>query len=260
MLMDVRNYLRRIGIDELVEPNGASLARLQRQHLQTVPFENLDIQRGAKVVLDLEFLYDKIVTRARGGFCYELNGLFAWLLTQLGYDVARVSARAYNTDKGGFGPEFDHMALLVNDATTYLVDVGFGDSVRTPMALPDGEARDVSGGYRIRAPLNAPGRYVLERHDSGRRTPRFSFSTQARRLTEFEGMCHYHQTSADSHFTQRLICTMAMETGRISLSKESLTITTKGVKRKLACASDEERQRLLRECFGIRAEEVVGLT
>jgi len=95
--------------------------------MRTVPFENLDIHLKRPIVLEDNALFDKIVTRKRGGFCYELNGLFAALLRALGFDVVMLSAGVANPERE-FGPDFDHMALLVTLEQSWLADVGFGDS------------------------------------------------------------------------------------------------------------------------------------
>src|SRR6266540_1131840 len=105
--MDIQAYLCRIHYRGGLAPTAAILRELHRAHLLTVPFENLDIHLGRPILLDQEALFDKIVTRRRGGFCYELNGLFALLLRELGFDVTLLSAGVAHAD-GGFGPEFDH--------------------------------------------------------------------------------------------------------------------------------------------------------
>ncbi|HJZ46080.1 MAG TPA: arylamine N-acetyltransferase [Roseiflexaceae bacterium] len=110
--MDVRAYLRRIGYNGTVAPTTATLRELHRAHLLAVPFENLDIHLGRPITLDQDALFDKVVTRRRGGFCYELNGLFAALLRAIGFQVTLLSAGVARAE-GGFGPEFDHLTLLV---------------------------------------------------------------------------------------------------------------------------------------------------
>jgi N-hydroxyarylamine O-acetyltransferase len=104
--MDVDAYLRRLGSTRPAGRSAADLATLHRAHLLTVPFEDLDIHRGVPIDLDLDAIYDKVVRRRRGGFCYENNGLFAGLLTELGFDVTLVSAFSLD-DEGNRGPEFD---------------------------------------------------------------------------------------------------------------------------------------------------------
>src|SRR5215213_9188134 len=110
--MDVQAYLRRINYRGEFAPTAAALRELHRAHLLAVPFENLDIHLGRPIVLEQQALFDKIVTRWRGGFCYELNGLFALLLRDLGFNVTLLAAGVARAD-GSFGPEFDHLTLLV---------------------------------------------------------------------------------------------------------------------------------------------------
>ena len=114
-----------------------------------MPFENLSIHEGEPIVLNDDALFEKIVGRRRGGFCYELNGLFAALLRALGFEVAMLSAQVANA-RGEFGPDFDHMTLMVTLATRWLADVGFGDSFLEPLLL-DERREQVQGerAYRI---------------------------------------------------------------------------------------------------------------
>src|SRR5688572_12691144 len=147
--MDVDRYLRRIGYQGPRTPTLETLKALHRAHLLSVPFENLDIHFGTRIALDGEKLADKILTRSRGGFCYELNGLFGELLRSLGFRVDLLSARVADAE-GSFGPEFDHLTLLVHLDSPWLADVGFGDSFRLPMRLEHGfELTDESGTYRL---------------------------------------------------------------------------------------------------------------
>src|ERR1700752_350639 len=110
---DADAYLDRIGLSRPITMTVEGLRQLQYAHLMRVPFENLDIHLGRPIRLDLASLWEKIVIRGRGGFCYELNGLFACLLTSLGFQVSLLSARAAHRE-GGFGPAFDHLALRVD--------------------------------------------------------------------------------------------------------------------------------------------------
>jgi N-hydroxyarylamine O-acetyltransferase len=93
-----------------------------------VPFENLDVFLNRKKVLDVEVLFERIVEEKRGGWCCELNGLFAWLLENLGFSVRKVSASYFNPEKNEFNGMFDHMALVVSlGEQEYLTDVGWGN-------------------------------------------------------------------------------------------------------------------------------------
>ncbi|MFB3065782.1 MAG: arylamine N-acetyltransferase, partial [Planctomycetota bacterium] len=143
--MDVEALLRRIGYEGARDPNADVLQALHRAFVLSVPFENLDIHLGRPIVLDEAALFDKIVKRRRGGFCYEMNGLFAALLRALGFDVTLLSARVVGTD-GKAGPEFDHLVLLVPLSERRLADVGFGDVFVHPLRLDaSGEQPDDKG-------------------------------------------------------------------------------------------------------------------
>src|SRR5436305_1373093 len=89
----VAAYLQRIGLPYPERPDAQYLRRLHGRHLHTVPFENLSIHLSEDVPLDEDALFDKIITQRRGGYCYELNGLFAALLRALGYRVSLLAVR-----------------------------------------------------------------------------------------------------------------------------------------------------------------------
>ena len=150
--MDVRTYLERIGYDKPVRLDVESLFGLHRTHLLTVPFENLDIHLNVPIQLSEDALWDKIVIRRRGGFCYELNGMFAWLLKQIGFEVTYLNGRVYNNE-GKRGREFDHLTLLVRIPAveqSWLADVGFGDSFFEPLRFnDDGEQAQGLRAYRL---------------------------------------------------------------------------------------------------------------
>ena len=145
--IDQGTYLLRLGDRGPCEPTAGTLTRLHRAHMRTVPFENLDICFGVPIRLELPALYDKIVARRRGGFCYELNALFGWLLGTLGFRLELLSARVY--DGGRPGREFDHLLLLVDLGDRWIADVGFGDSFVEPLPLDGGPVHQDGSDYRL---------------------------------------------------------------------------------------------------------------
>ncbi len=249
--MDVTAYLQRINYHGPPDPTATTLRDLQWAHLLAVPFENLDIHLGRPILLDEVRFFDKIVSRRRGGFCYELNGLFAWLLRELGFDVTLLSARVAAGD-GGFGPEFDHLILLVRLEERWLADVGFGDSFRDPLRLdepgPQGQ-RQAPGAYQITR--EGAVWKMLEKDSQGKLVDGYQFTLQPRRLADFADMCRYQQTSPTSHFTQKRICSRATPAGRASLSDLRLIITTNGERHEQELSGPGEYAAKLREYFGI---------
>ncbi len=247
--MEIKKYLSRIGINEIKPPSLDFLAELQNAHMLSIPFEDLDIPDLDRVVLDLERIYQKIIPTKRGGFCYELNGLFHWLLTALSFNVDMLSAQVFNHERKDLGKEFDHMTLLVHLEKDYLVDVGFGDSFRMPLEFPNGELRDVSGHYKI-SRINKD-EFDLRRKESYDWKLQYKFSLTPHLFADFEEMCEYQQTFPESIFRNRMVCTIATQTGRITLSDSSLTVTDSGTKTKTELRDSEEFYLLLRKHFQI---------
>jgi len=251
--MDATPYLKRIGFAAEAPATAETLDALQRAHLFSVPFENLDIPRGIPIRLDLDLLYEKVVVRRRGGFCYELNGLFAWLLGELGFVVTLLSARVARQD-GTFGPEFDHLALMVlapggDQPGPWLVDVGFGEGFLEPLPLrPFGE-RGV-GRQRYRLVPDGPA-FIMQQVEAGESwRDRYRFTLAPRRLLDFAAMCRYHQSSPDSSFTRGRLCTLATPNGRLTLSEEALIVTEDGRRQEQPITSAEYEDLLARH-FGI---------
>lgn len=244
--MNVDRYLARIRYYGTREPSLEALESLIQAQLTNVAFENFDIHLGVPLRLDIASLYRKIVLRGRGGFCYELNLLFAELLRELGYDVELLSARVFRHDS--MGPEFDHMALRVqiDGGTPYLVDVGFGNNSTLPLELKAGVARHQRrNDYRL-LPSEDGLRFESEEHDGYIRGYRLSL--EPRQVNEFGPMLRYHQTSARSWFTQARICVLVTEDGRRSLVEGTLR-DDDGPARQVSDAG--ETLNILRDRFGV---------
>jgi N-hydroxyarylamine O-acetyltransferase len=241
--VNVDAYLARIGYEGAREADEGTLAALHRAHMLAVPFENLDIHLGVENVLDPEHIFDKIVNRRRGGWCYELNGLFALLLEALGFSVTRHSASVV---VGEPTPDFAHLTLRVDLDRPWLADVGFGASFTRPLRLDD-EGNQERDGNVYRLARDGDGRMAL--HENGERE--YRFATEPRRMEQFAEMCALQQTSPDSVFRHAPICSRATEEGRQSLSGMRLITTTKDGRTERELASEEERQAVLREVFGV---------
>ena len=266
--LDSHAYLDRIHFAagmarDALEPSLGLLRALHEAHLLAVPFENLSIHNGQPIVLEEAALYDKIVRRRRGGFCYELNGLFAWLLRRLGLEVSLLSAGVARAD-GSYNPDFDHLTLRVHnlDGADWLADVGFGDSFRWPLLLRTDVEQDGADGhlYRLRqedARHDVPDEqgtrayWVVEQYAAGQWTPQYRFTLQPRALSDFTERCIYQQTSPDSHFTQHRICSLALPRGRVSLSDMRLITTIEGRREERMLASEEECRDVLARRFGV---------
>lgn len=222
--MNVDKYLARIRVDKPIDIDLDTLTMLQKAHLKAIPFENLDIHYGREISLEIGKIFEKIVGKERGGFCYELNGLFHALLQKLGFIARIVSARVAKDD-GGFTPEYDHLAIVVSiNGKDYLVDVGFGHFALAPLLIyPGGKCSDGVGEFQI---IEFDENYLeVGKIEDEVVIPKYIFSMDERRITEFQEMCVYHQTSADSHFTQKKIISILTDGGRITLTNTQLKIS-----------------------------------
>lgn len=253
-------YLARIGVSEPPSaPTWEALATLQRAHLTHVPFENLDIGLGRPIRLDHESVVRKVVSDRRGGYCFELNGLFATLLTTTGYAVELLSARVSRAG-GGLSEEFDHLALLVRSphlSQPHLVDVGFGDAFLEPLPLEDGFSRQEGDKAVGLARTEADTWAYREDHGRGWEV-QYIFSTRPRLLSEFEARNRWQQTSPESRFTRSRVASRLAEAGRVTLTISAgrpRLIMTEGRVRSERDVPVEEVVDVLDRDFGIRLDE-----
>lgn len=221
--------------------------------MQNVPFENLDIGLKRQIHLDKKALWDKIIVRKRGGFCYELNGLFALLLEAIGFEVTYLNARVYN-QTGGLGIEFDHLALLVQipgQPGRWLADVGFGDSFQEPLSL-DERGELVQGLRAYRLEQTREGYVTWQKNYDGTWERQYFFTLQPRKFPEeYHPACLYHQTSPKSSFTRGSIISRATPNGRVSLEDKWLILTEDGQRKKRPIQNKEEYDALLLHYFDI---------
>ena len=248
--MDIKQYLERINYVGPINLTFEVLSKLQISHLMNVPFENLDLHNNTRI--DLTNLFNKIVTRKRGGFCYELNWLFYQLLKEIGFTVKMVSARVYDGKKD-YSPEFDHLTLIVkiND-DNYLTDVGFGEFSAYPIKIElNKETNDPRGIFRIET-LNEKYTVIKKRNPEGNFMPEYIFSEKERQIDEFYPRCNYHQTNNESHFMQKRICSLPTESGRITLTGDTLKITENGEVTERNLNNEQEIQQELWNYFGIK--------
>lgn len=248
----IRNYLDRIKCDSLTTKVCLeNLKRLQMQHLLNIPFENLDIHTGQRIFLDTQAFYRKIILNKRGGFCYELNSLFNELLKAIGFRTKLISARVANSE-GGFGEEFDHMAIIVSiDSEEWLVDVGFGEFSQSPLKLVTGIVqKDLRGDFIIEMfddKYFIVKKLLLENEFENQ----YIFSLKERSLHDFEEMCNYHQTSPKSSFTQKKMCSIALADGRMTLTDKSLKVTKNKIVTEKEIRDEQEFLDNLKLYFGI---------
>ena len=222
----VERYLARIGLDEVPSVDLFGLTLLQRAHLATVPFENLDVVAGIEVRTDTAWSLDKVIDRRRGGWCFELNGAFAALLRALGFPVLQLGAAVLFD-----GPNkiVDHLTLEVSLDKTYLVDVGFGESFIAPLDLNvRGPQVDPAGTFEF---IDSSQGITLTRHDAeGIPVPQYRFRRIHHELSEFDGASERLRTDPSLDWSSKPFATRLLDAAvdgsadRITLKRNRTTV------------------------------------
>ncbi|XP_029001017.1 arylamine N-acetyltransferase, pineal gland isozyme NAT-10-like [Betta splendens] len=227
--MNLDEYFRRIGFHgSYSKLDLATLKLIHKQHVMSLPFENLSVHCGDKITMDLEVIYDKIVRNSRGGCCLENNSLFGWVLREMGYDTVTLGARV---DIDGCGSTDNHLVnKVVIDGKSYIADVSYGMSfqVREPLELVSGKDQPQAAGiFRL---IDQGDVWVLEKTSRKPKlvNPEFNklnlvnrdetkeiyrFSLTPVEVDHFFEICHFLQTDPNSLFINKSICSLQTPTG-----------------------------------------------
>jgi N-hydroxyarylamine O-acetyltransferase len=235
--LDLPAYLRRIGHDGPLEPTLSVLESLHTRHATTIPFENLDIQLGRPVRIDLESLQDKIVRGRRGGYCFEQNTLFAAVLRAIGFRVTTLAARVRYLNTGL--PPRTHMILKVDlPEGAFLADVGFGGhGLTSPLKLVMNEPRTSTfDTYRLRE----EGHFiVLQALIAGDFNDLYAFTLEEHYPVDYEVANHYTSTHPTSRFVQNVMATRTRPDARYVLLNRELGVRRGGVTERRTLDDDE---------------------
>jgi N-hydroxyarylamine O-acetyltransferase len=254
--MNIDHYLRRIGVTGPIEPNLESLRALHRAHLLAIPYENLDVQLGRPVTIEIPAIYKKIVEGGRGGWCYEMNGIFGWALKELGFRVTRATGSVMR-EMGGDASNGNHLVLRIEtDEGLYLADVGFGDGPIQPIAIVPGEF--TAHGFSFGLTRIDENWWRLRNHPAGG-APSFDFHLAPADETLLATQCHRLQTAPDSIFVQNVFCFRFTREGLVNLRGRVLrTVTPQGVSERLL-ESAGEFQSVIEETLGLNIPEASSL-
>jgi len=254
--MDLDAYLCRIGLADPPGANLAGLRALHRAHLRAIPYENLDVQFGRQVGIEREPIFEKMVTNRRGGWCYEMNGLFGWALEQLGFEVTRVAGAVM---REAMGDAFigNHLVLKVElDEGLYLADVGFGDGPIDPVRLTPGEFE--SDGFTYGLEQLDETWWRLRNHPFGG-AKSFDFSLAPADETLLAARCRELQTKAWSPFVQNLVCQRYVDGGLLVLRGRVMReVKPEGVTES-TIESARELLGVLDDRFGLQVPEAASL-
>lgn len=276
--MNLEDYFKRIGFHGSFDKlDLATLKLVHKQHVMSVPFENLSIHCGEKNFMDLEVIFDKIVRRGRGGWCLENNFLFGWVLREMGYDTTTLGSRVFNSIIKDFNPRETHLInKVIIDGKAYIADVSFGVSSQVWEPLELISAKDqpqAAGVFRL---IDKGDMWVLEK--TGRKpevlNPDFAksslvnrketkqiycFTLEPREAHHFFEINHTLQTDPDSLFTNKSICSLQTPTGFRALIGWTYSEVTykpeEGVDVfDMRDITDDEIEQILREKFSLKMQ------
>jgi N-hydroxyarylamine O-acetyltransferase len=197
------SYLDRIGFVGTPRVDLETLRALHTAHLEAIPYDALDVQLGRPVSLALPRIYEKLVDRRRGGWCYEMCGLFGWALQEIGFDVTRVAGGVGRAMFGDFAIG-NHLVLRVDlDGRSYLADTGFGEGILEPVPIDEGEIRQRFLTFRLEAMQD--GWWRFHNHERGG-PPSFDFRPEPAAEALFAEKCAWLQTNPMSPFVQNAVC------------------------------------------------------
>ena len=208
--MNLDSYLQRISYYGALDTSLPTLYAIHHAHLTTLTYENLDIHLGRSLLLNVNHSYRKIVEEGRGGWCYEMNGVLAWALQALGFNITLLGA-AVNRARLGDLAQGNHLMLLATvEDKHYVLDAGFGNGILEPMPLQAGE---ITQGWMQHELLYDGERWHYQNNSFNQVT--FDFTLQPHHYEDFEEQCHWLQTSVESGFVRRSVCQRYIKDGTL---------------------------------------------
>ncbi len=253
--MQLSAYLDRIGYRGTIAPTLECLTGIHRCQALSVPYENLDVQLGVPLGQDIEAIFDKIVMRRRGGWCYEMNGLLGWALREIGFDVMRVASGVRRKERGDSAVG-NHLVLLVRLDRTYLADLGLGDGIREPIPVEEGSFRQ--GALTFRLEHLADGYWRFHNHGNAN-PPTADFRSQPADEALLQAKVQFLQTSPESVFVQNLAFEMMRPESLTSITGRVLTEKSAGGVKKTLLNSPEEMELALVRDFGINGVTIAPI-
>jgi N-hydroxyarylamine O-acetyltransferase len=254
--LDIDKYLKRIGLSTRPPPTLAGLRAMHRAHLLAIPYENLDVQLRRPVTIERPAIYEKIVERRRGGWCYEMNGLFGWALGELGFNVTRATGSVMR-EMAGDATNANHLVLRVDlPEGLYLADVGFGDGPRDPVPVAAGAFHSHGFDFSLRRVDEKWWR--LHSHPFGA-APSFDFNLDPANEEQLAAKCEELQADPQSHFRQNLFCFRHTKRGVTSLRGRVLRKITPQAITERVIADADDLMTVFRDELGLNHPEARAL-
>eukprot|EP00094_Tigriopus_californicus_P009805 TCALIF_09453-PA protein Name:"Similar to Arylamine N-acetyltransferase, pineal gland isozyme NAT-3 (Gallus gallus)" AED:0.27 eAED:0.27 QI:0/0.6/0.5/1/0.8/0.66/6/235/306 len=265
IIMDLKEYLKRIGFEGEAQADLRTLKNMQTSHLLTVPYENLDALMNKPIILKNELLYDKIVRQSRGGWCHELNGLFHWALEQIGFETWFGNAKCRSRDGKQWCRDFDHMVCLVRLGD----EIFYADRPFHPILIRDGEvSKQATGTFRLSFCKQTAEWSLCHRGKgaSGEWATMLKFWTQPFLLRDFQDTCTTYEKGLDQRESLLGVTPVVVKSDPADSTATHMIIGNKyrlycnvGLKNKTTCLKEdhvtlEQLHWKLKNIFGINLE------
>lgn len=252
-IVKLENYLQ-IDSNRYDEPSVEALNDYATRFMLTVPFENIDVQNGKPISVDIDALFNKIVHDKRGGFCYELNSFFKAYLLQKGFNPMLMSATIH-TPGGGRSLNGSHASLVVSiNDEFYVTDVGFGDLPLHAMPITSSEhtqlVTDINGTFRAIFENEHKELFYVQKFENDNWNTKYEAEFKPKQIEDFNNSIKYNQTNPDSIFVEHLLITMPQSFGRATMSENHLTLTRNSTLEKFDVTKDNYKD-FLAKYFGL---------
>jgi N-hydroxyarylamine O-acetyltransferase len=249
-------YLKRINYSGSTDPTEETLNDIHICHTLNVPFENLDVFYGKSPLLDEVSLYNKIVENSRGGYCFEMNGIFSIALKSMGFKVADLLARV-TIDGTNYTSKTHQVILVETEKNKWLTDVGFGnDGIIAPLLLVEGmDQKQFAHIYRI---IKEPrfGGYLLQKKAGDTYNSMYAFTMDECYPEDFIMSNHYTATFPESFFKIMRMCTMPTKEGRITLTDDQFKVIKNGNTAETEINNEDEFNRYLKQYFKLDLDSI----
>ena len=249
--IDVQKYLDRIGYSGPIHTSAEVLAQLQEHHVHTVPYENLDILGHIPLSLEIPHLFDKIVIHRRGGYCFELNALFGWLLQELGFKVTNYFGRFWRGETNTPAKRRHHILQVEIDNRQFIADVGAGSSPKQPFELI-ADADQILGNEIYLVKKSESFGWMLYERKNGELDPIYSFTEEANLPQDYETTSYWCQHSPESVFNKQAKVYIRTQDGRNTVDGKEFRIFTSNGVHIFSPANEQEYANALLTHFGIK--------
>ncbi|WP_456315526.1 arylamine N-acetyltransferase family protein [Pseudomonas shirazensis] len=225
---DLQQYLKRIKFSGEIELNLKGITKLMQSQLFSVPFENIDVQAGKTISLIGDDIVNQIVAKNRGGYCYQINGIFSLVLQEIGLPHYYIAVRPLVNPGQNAKTHLAIIATIENEE--YLIDLGFGgNSIREPLKLSEIGTEIKQGFDTFTLIKTEDDEYLLQILIEKEWSNLYSFDLNPQRWIDFKPANHYNYSHPDSPFTQKLIVVLQNPLGKKILLKNAVKSVTNGV-------------------------------